>query len=207
MRADARSLGIFSGGGIVLLSLAYAVVTVAGLSTLEVPSDPIGDPWFSAMEALILLIAPLLIGLMLATHRMAPLPVRWATRTSLASMALAVGITVSVHLPILMLGHDPLAGVGTRPFQWPSTAYLLDIAAWDGFVAISVLFAAGAFGGDGLSKAVRLLLIASGLLAFAGLAGPIFDMRLRAIGILGYAVVFPIAAALMTLAFLRRPAS
>ena len=44
---------------------------------------------------------------------------------------------------------------------------------------------------------VRGLLFASAALAFLGLAGvPLGDMRARNLGIVGYAVVFPIAAGL-----------
>jgi hypothetical protein len=47
-------------------------------------------------------------------------------------------------------------------------------------------------------------LVASGVLALAGLGGAIVgDMRLRNIGIVGYAGVFPIAAALIALLFHR----
>ena len=201
-----RGLGIVSGAAIVLLSIAYGAVTIAGLAALAAPRDPIGDPWFSAMEMLILLLAPAMLGLMAATHAMAAGDARAFTRASLASMAIAMGLTCSLHLSILLLGHDPFLP-GRPPFLWPSLSYFLDIAAWDVFFALSLLLAAPAFASAGLEKAIRLLLLASGVLAFAGLAGPITgDMRLRAIGILGYAAVFPVAAGLMTLAFLRRRA-
>jgi len=49
---------------------------------------------------------------------------------------------------------------------------------------------------------VRRLLFASAALSFVGLAGvPMANMYVRNIGILGYAVLFPVAAALMIFLF------
>ena len=51
---------------------------------------------------------------------------------------------------------------------------------------------------------MRALLLASGRLALAGLSGLVLDdMRLRGVGIVGYAVVFPVAAALLAVLFYR----
>ena len=48
------------------------------------------------------------------------------------------------------------------------------------------------------------MLIASGVLALAGLSGVVLgDMRLRAIGIVGYVGVFPVAALLLAILFRR----
>ena len=54
------------------------------------------------------------------------------------------------------------------------------------------MFAAAAIQGRGL---VRVLLFASGALSFVGLIGvPLANMQVRNIGIIGYAVLFPVAA-------------
>lgn len=91
-------------------------------------------------------------------------------------------------------------------FQWPSVAYALDILAWDGFFALSVLFAAPVFSGSRLTAAIRALLIASGVLSLGGLSGVIVgDMRLRNIGVIGYVGVFPVVALLLTILFHRTP--
>ena len=51
---------------------------------------------------------------------------------------------------------------------------------------------------------IRALLIVSGILALAGLSGVVEgDMQLRNVGIIGYAGVFPIAALLLAILFLR----
>ncbi len=77
--------------------------------------------------------------------------------------------------------------------------YALDILAWDVFFALSMLFAAPVFGTGRLEKAVRVLMVASGVLSLAGLAGvPLADMGIRNPGILGYVgvslVIFPLLA-------------
>ena len=89
-------------------------------------------------------------------------------------------------------------------FKWPSVSYALDILAWDVFFALSVLFAAQVFRGNRLATSIRVLLVASGALALAGLSGIIVgDMQLRNIGIVGYVGVFPVAALLLAVLFYR----
>ena len=56
----------------------------------------------------------------------------------------------------------------------------------------------GPAGRDAAVGVVRGLLFASAVLAFLGLAGvALADMRVRNVGIVGYAVLFPVAAGLM----------
>ena len=72
-------------------------------------------------------------------------------------------------------------------FQWPSVVYALEVLAWDVFFALGMLFAAPAFRGGGLNRAIRITMIISGLLALVGLIGvPSGDMMFRNIGIGGY---------------------
>jgi hypothetical protein len=69
---------------------------------------------------------------------------------------------------------------------------------------LSVLSAAPVFGGSRLATSIRVLLIASGVLALGGLSGVIVgDMQLRNIGIVGYVGVFPVAAVLLAILFYR----
>ena len=118
-------------------------------------------------------------------------------------MSICAGVTCAVHFAILTLSHHPAfagqewAGL-VFSFQWPSVAYALDILAWDVFFPLGALFAAAAVQGVGLARVVRGVLYASAALALAGLAGvPLANMQVRNVGIIGYAVLFPIAAALM----------
>ncbi|CAL4868544.1 hypothetical protein MMA231_02826 [Asticcacaulis sp. MM231] len=125
----------------------------------------------------------------------------------MASLAFAFSVmlalvTMPVHFIILTAGRSTAFAEthwnAARAFQWPSVPYTLDVLAWDVFFALSVLMAAVALGGRGAVRWVKWLFILSGALALAGLSGiALNDMSFRNIGILGYAVIFPIAAGLL----------
>ena len=67
-----------------------------------------------------------------------------------------------------------------------------------------MLFAAPVFSGSRLGNAIRFTMIASGVLALAGLIGVITgNMQLRNIGIIGYVPVFLCVAVLIALLFAR----
>ena len=86
--------------------------------------------------------------------------------------------------------------------------YAIDILAWDLFFGLSALFGAWAFKGDRLRTAIRILMTISGALAVAGiLALPVGHMELRMIGVVGYSLVYPAAAALLGILFYRSPGS
>lgn len=106
-------------------------------------------------------------------------------------MSLLAGITCSVHFVILTVSrHAAFAGLAWVPlllsFKWPSVACAPDILAWDLFFALSMLCAAPVFSGDRLRASIRMLMIASAVLALAGLSGAaVGDMQLRMIGVVG----------------------
>lgn len=52
--ASARRLGMVSAVGTVLLTAVYAATLGAGLLSLQSPQEPIGDPWFSILEIVIM---------------------------------------------------------------------------------------------------------------------------------------------------------
>jgi len=128
---------------------------------------------------------------------------------ALLFMVLMAGITSSVHFVILTVGHQ-IEAIGPTwtplllSFKWPSLAYSLDILAWDWFFALSMLFAAPVFKDGKLEKAVRALMIISGLLSLAGLIGvPLGDMKVRNIGIIGYVLVAPVVFLMLGIIFGR----
>ena len=124
-------------------------------------------------------------------------------------MGLLAGVTCSLHFVILTLGRQPeFTGQPWLPlvlsFKWPSVVYALDILGWDIFFPLSMLFAAPVFGGSRLTAWIRVLMIASGVLALAGLSGVVVgDMQLRNIGIVGYLGVFLVVVALLAVLFYR----
>ncbi len=199
-RIGGLTAGIMAG-----LGLAYAAVLWLGLSSLTNPGDPIGDPWFTTMEILILLMAPLLPLLWAAIHLQAPPRARVLTLGALMFVSLTAALTSGVHILVLTLARG--AGRATPDwlaFRWPSAVYAVDLLAWDVFFGLAALLAGFAFGRGGQDGAIRILLFASGSLSIAGLLGPMTGaMDLRLIGVVGYAVVFPVAAGLIAIRFRR----
>jgi hypothetical protein len=205
--ATARRLGIFSGAATVILLVAYAVTLIVGLASLKSPQQPIGDPMITILEVLIITMMPAMVALMVAVHAWAPRSAKTLSLTSLVFMGLLAGVTCSLHFCILTLSHQPeFAGQLWHElvfsFEWPSVAYALDIVGWDVFFALSMLFAAPVFRGSRLAAWIRVLMIASGVIALAGLSGVVVgDMQVRNIGIVGYVGVFLVVAALLTVFF------
>jgi hypothetical protein len=207
--ATARSLGIFSAAATVILLVAYAVTLVVGLLSLKSPQEPIGDPMFTILEILIIVMMPAMVALMVAVHAWVPTHAKTLTLTSVVFMGLLAGMTSIVHFCILTLSRQPeFSGQSWVPlvlsFNWPSVVYALDILAWDIFFPLSMLFAAPVFGGSRLAGWIRVLMIASGVLSLAGLSGVVSgDMQLRNIGIVGYVGVFLVVATLLAVLFYR----
>ena len=207
--ATARNLGIFSATATVILLVAYAVTLAVGLLSLESPQQPIDDPMFTILEILIIIMMPAMVALMVAVHAWAPMHAKTLSLTSVIFMGLLTGLTCSVHFVILTLSRQP--EFTAQPWlplvlsvNWPSVVYALDILAWDIFFPLSMLFAAPVFWGSRLAAWIRVLMIASGVLAFAGLSGVVVgDMQLRNIGIVGYVGVFLVVAALLAVLFYR----
>jgi len=204
-----RFIGIAAIWIYVSLSLMYAITTALGFFALESPLDPIGDPYFTMMELLIILIAPVLVAVMVSVHGYASAETKAYSLLGLAFMTLLSGITSSVHFVILTVRpHFEMAGIAGESlflsFTWPSMAYAVDILAWDVFFPLSVIFTAFVFRSGGLEKTIRYLLIASGVLSMLGLIGvPLANMNIRNIGVLGYALVAPVAFLFIAFQFNR----
>lgn len=190
-----RAIGSIAAWATFFLLVVYAVTTVLGFLSLQSPDDPIGDPYFTMMELLIVLIVPCMVVTMIALHAYAPADRKAYSLTALIFMIVMAAITSCVHFSILTVSRQ-LADAGLPradlifSFNWPSLMYTLDILAWDWFFALSLLFAAAVFNVGRLEKTVRILMIVSGILSLAGLLGvPLANMQVRNIGIVGYAVV------------------
>lgn len=207
--AQHRILGRFSAYTTCVLLIVYAVTTILGLFSLQSPQDPISDPFFSMMELLIVLIAPLMVISMVAVHAYASSEVKVYSLTALLFMILMAGITSCVHFTVLtvsrQIGAAGLPGASLLfSFTWPSVVYTVDILAWDWFFALSMLFAAPVFRKNRLERTVRGLMIVSGILSLVGLLGvPLANMHVRNIGILGYAVVAIVVFLLLGMVFGR----
>ncbi len=190
------------GKVLAFLCLVYAGVLGVGLLTLPSPDKQIQDPWFTLMEILILAISPAMVAFTVFLHSTAISEKAPLALISVIFMSICAALTSSVHFAVLTLSRQPemLATSWAAlvfSFTWPSVVYALDILAWDVFFPLGALFAAFAVSGSGRRRLVRQLLYASSALAFLGLLGiPLANMNVRNISIIGYAVLFPIAAVL-----------
>jgi hypothetical protein len=156
----ARRLGIVSAAGTVSLMVVYAITLVAGLVSLQSPEQPIGDPLFSILEILIILMMPVMVALMVAVHAWASPDTKTFSLMALVFMGLLAGLTSSVHFVILTVSRQAaFTGQSWLPlfleFKWPSVAYALDILAWDVFFPLAVLSAAPVFGGSRFTTSIR----------------------------------------------------
>ena len=207
--AVARTLGIISSVCVVVLVTAYSAVLAAGLLSLGSSHEAIGDPYFSILEMLILTMMPMMVLLMICVHAWTPVAWKPFSLASVIFMGSLAVVTSSVHFVTLSMNSAP--DFVAQPlfsllftFHWPSIPYALEILGWDVFFALSMLFAAPGFGGGRLVNSIRILMIVSGVLALAGLFGPIVgDMRFRMIGVVGYTLIFPIIALLLGSLFYR----
>jgi hypothetical protein len=208
-RSD-RLIGVWSARAIFVIGVAYAVTVVAGFVSLGNLSDPLKDPYLGIAEVLILFMAPIMVTLMVAVHACAPPDARTFSLTALGWMLVATALTMTVHLVELTVVRriDPSTVPGFRrlfDFEWPSLLYGVDIAAWDVFLGLSLLFAA-LVSADRRYAATRRGLLLSGTLCLAGLLGPATNnLAWRGIGIFGYAVVFPITCLALSRAFQSQP--
>jgi len=210
-----RTMGRVAALSVFILCVIYAIILILGFLSLKSPQDPIGDPYVSILELLIILLSPLMVIAMIAVHAYAPRDVKAYSFTALIFMIIMTGITSSVHFAILTVSRQIEAAGLTQAslffsFKWPSVVYTLDILAWDWFFTLAMFFSAPVFKDVGLEKIVRYILIVSGFLSFVGLLGvPLAIMNVeswfivRNIGIVGYALVAPIAFLLMGILFGR----
>ena len=202
-------ISVLAGNAVAVLNVAYAIVLSVGLLTLPSPELPIQNPWFTAMELLILGIVPTMVVLAVGLHAWVPCERKSHAVLSILFISMCALVTCCVHFAVLTLSRQPTFFTGSWPtlvfaFRWPSVVYALDILAWDVFFPLGALFAALAIQGLGLARLARNLLFGSAALAFIGLAGvPLANMNVRNIGIIGYVLLYPVVAALLSVMLQR----
>jgi hypothetical protein len=203
MTRPSPRLAVVGGFAAAGLTAAYTLVLAVGLLTLPSPGHPIQDPWFTLMELLILGIGPAIVAFCIGLHAWVPASNRAAAAGAIVFMCMCATVTACVHFSILTLARQPSFqspdwASAVFAFQWPSVVYALDILAWDLFFPIGAACTGLALRGLPGLRAERRLFHASAALALMGLAGvPLADMSVRNVGIVGYALVFPAAVALL----------
>ncbi len=207
---DELRIGIWSTRVIVVVSLAYAVVMVAGFASIGNLTDPLPDPYLAIAELMILVLAPAMVTLMAVVHVCAPVRRRLFGLTAFGWMLLAGGLTMMVHVVELTVARriDPASVPGFPrlfDFAWPSMLYSVDVVAWDLLLGLSLLSAAAVFTGVGYATVRRGFLL-SGAMCLLGLLGPATDViAWRAIGIAGYVLVFPLTCMALARVFAETP--
>jgi uncharacterized membrane protein YhaH (DUF805 family) len=192
-------LGFWSSAAIAAIGVVYAFALAAGFVRHGL-SEPIRDPVLAIMEVLTLLCGPAIVILMAAVCDRADSDRKVYGLVALAFATLCAGTTSVVHF-VELTATRQLGGGG---IAWPSPVYAAELLAWDLFLGFALLFAAPVFDAGGPERAVRRGLLACGVLCIAGIAGPATGhMRLQMVGVLGYAVVFPIVAFLLLRLFAR----
>lgn len=191
-------LGRLSATAIAAIGALYLVALAFGIGEHGF-NEPIADPILAIMEGLTIASACAIVALVVAVHAHAP-PYRAVhTMASLAFAVMFAGTTSVVHVVQLtalrQLGQDVIA--------WPSALYAAELAAWDLFLGLALLFAAPVFAGTGLEARIRRGLALCGVLCLAGLVGPaVGNMRLQLVGVAGYALVLPVVSVFL-MAFFR----
>jgi hypothetical protein len=192
-------LGAWSASAICVLGVAYLVTLAVGFASVGL-ATPIVDPVLAVMEVLTLLSGPVLVVLMAAVHAYAAPKYKVHGLVAFAFMVLMAGLTSSVHFVELTAVRQS----ATASLTWPSTAYALELLAWDLFLGLSLLFAAPVFTAGKLEGAVRVGFYVAGTLCLVGILGPTSgDMRLQFIAVVGYAGVLPAVCLLLALLFRR----
>jgi hypothetical protein len=190
-------IGQSSSFAVFLVGLAYIVALVVGFATRGL-SAPIVDPLLAIMEILTLIAAPLMLVMMAAIHGRASDDHKSASVIAFAFMTLMTGLTSCVHFAEL----TAMRQLGSAGLVWPSTAYALELLAWNGFLGLSLLFAAFTFDDIGRERSVRRGLLACGILCLLGAAGPaVGNMRLQLVGLFAYGGVFPFVCLLLSRQF------
>lgn len=202
-----RKVGSITCWMVFVLGVVYAGVTLFGFLSLKSPDEPIGDPFFTVMEILTILLSTLMAISMGVVHRYASPEDKFFSLTALLFMVAMATITSCVHFVILSMSHAVNSARIAEwsfffSFRWPSVGYALDILAWDWFFALAMLFAAFVFKTGRLEKRIRTLMLIAGLLSLAGLLGVLLNnMQIRNIGIIGYAVLGPVVFLLIGIVF------
>ena len=139
-----RAIGAFAAWAVSILLVAYAVTMVLGFVSLQSPDDPIGDPYFTIMELLIILIVPLMVLCMVSVHAYAPPGARAYSLAALGFMALMAGISSTLGLTRRVAGILPrcCSWEALRVFDGLGSSFEQRFGAWGTGCRTQVLAAA-----------------------------------------------------------------
>lgn len=193
-----------------IIIIIYLIVLILGFVSLKSLDEPIGNPYFTILEVLIIILAPTMVFSLTILHKSTPEKLKIYSLTALILISIMACITCCLHFVILTLSQqeafmDKNWSSLVFSFKWPSVAYSVDILAWDFFFATSMLFLSATFRKRGFETLIRILLLVSGVLSLIGILGiPLNNMQVRNIGIVGYTVFAIVVFFLLGIALKRR---
>jgi hypothetical protein len=164
-------------GGLIV-GLVYTVFAVLAIiydpPTAKMVKDPFNNP-FSPIASIILLpTATFLIACIASIYAYAPRGSKVYGMLSLVFMSLAMGITTVINFSffVTLTHHDQMVGTIWLSLIFPSTQPRMlgqvDYLAWGWFFGLSMIMAAPIFSEEGLEKAIRILMTATGILTIVG---------------------------------------
>ncbi|MGH7725615.1 MAG: hypothetical protein ACREOU_09320 [Candidatus Eiseniibacteriota bacterium] len=211
-RTDQR-LGMWSARLVVILAVAYILTGCAWLLFGRSPNpqelQP-SEPYLAILEALIVLLSPVMIVLMASIHAHADPDRKTMALVALAHMTACATLTCAVHFLQLTVVRrlpveDPRFSI-LQLYPWPGLSLGLDLIAWDLFFGLAMLFGAPVFRGNGRDAAIRRGMKLSGVLCLTGvIAQATGNFWFQYPAIVGYAFVFPAVCVLLSQYF--RPTS
>jgi uncharacterized membrane protein len=160
------------------------------------------------MEVLTIVSALAFLVLVLAVRCFAEERYRVYSLASTALGTLAVGCTLAVHF-VQLTAVRQLWRTGARGdyrLIWPSDLFAVEYLAWDLLIGLSLVVASFGFLELRATRPTGVVLMTSGVLCMAGFVGPISGRMIwQNIAVIGYAIVLPIAAALVARVFHATP--
>jgi hypothetical protein len=156
------------------------------------------------MEILTMISGIALLGLVIAISCFADAGHRVHALTTLTLGSLAMGLTMAVHF-VQLTAIRQLWRTGRMAdyrLIWPSTLFAAEYFAWDILVGLTMVSASFALAGGSDAMRARGAMLIGGLLCLVGAAGPLSGrMAFQNVAVLGYAMVFPAAGALIVRVF------
>jgi hypothetical protein len=187
------------------------VAIITGWLVLEgTPSDPIGDPYLAAMEALTILSAVALVGFCAAVASFSDTEHRVFGLLTLSCGTLAAGLTTSVHFTQLTAVRQLWRAGALADYRlvWPSALFAVEYLAWDVLVGATMLLSGSSLGADPARRGARTVLTVGGVFCIGGVVGPVSgQMLLQNVAVFGYAILLPLAAYLTGRLFRSVPSS
>ena len=86
--------------------MAHAVTLAIGFMSLKSPEEPIGDPMFSILEVLIIVMMPVMVALMVAVHAWAPSHAKSLSLIAVMFMSLLASVTCGLHFVIVAVSRQ-----------------------------------------------------------------------------------------------------